>query len=108
MKYRVVKSKVDESFDVVTEDGGVSYHYHSGANWVSNYYSGRLTSMTRGDEEWWIEIQDWGIYIHDWEEGMDDIKAIINAALDWLVFPAPAEGWEQDDSIWSQLLDGDE
>jgi hypothetical protein len=102
MKFKVIKSKVDESFDVFTEDGGASYHYHNGNNWVSNYYVGRLTNLTGREDEWWIELQDAGMHVHDWDEDTDEDE-IVRAALDWLVFPAPAI-WVQDDKLFKHLI----
>jgi hypothetical protein len=103
MKYRVIRSTVDESFDVITEDGGASYHYHNGEHWVSNYYEGRLINRKSSDLDWWIELQDEGMYVHDWDVDMDNMHTIVVAALEWLAFPHP-DKWELDNSIFNNIL----
>lgn len=102
MQYRVIKSS-SEDFDVITEDGGVSSHYHNGEQWVSSYYTGRLTDLKGTAEEWYDELQEMGVHIQYWEEGMEDLQTIINAALNWLVFPTPDE-WQLNDTLFDSII----
>jgi hypothetical protein len=41
-------------------------------------------------------------YVKDWPDGTHRDTIILDA-LDWLVFPAPAEGWRVDNTIWNQF-----
>lgn len=108
MKYRVIKSKVDESFDIVTEDGGVAYVYHNGEHYVTTYFSRRLTDLSNPNKSWWDELTDIGrTNLKDWDKDHQDIEAIIKDALEWLVFPAPLK-WEIDETLFSEILKREE
>jgi len=99
MKYRI--NELDEmEFDVIVEDGGVVSVHHNGENLVSTYYQNRIT-QEMDPEDFWDELGSGEAYMKDWPDGTHR-DAIIQAALDWLVLPAPAE-WVLDKSIWKDF-----
>ena len=100
MKYRI--NQHDEmEFDVIVEDGGVVSVYHNDENQVSMYYQDRLTEDMNHDEIW-ETLGEGKAYMKDWPEGTSR-DVIIMDALNWLVLPAPAEGWFIDETIWKQF-----
>jgi hypothetical protein len=101
MKYRVCNSKVDESFDIITEDGGVVSVYHNGDNWVSTYYQYRLTDCVP-DDYMWDKLSEYKVYIKDWESESTK-EEMIKDALDWLVYPSP-NTWEIDDDLYLEFF----
>jgi hypothetical protein len=101
MKYRVSNSKVDESFDIITENGGVVSVHHNGENWVSTYYQNRLTDCTH-DDYVWDKLSENKVYLQDWE-GEPTKAEMIQDALDWLVFPKP-DKWEIDNRIFKEIF----
>ncbi len=103
MKYRVNINGADDGFDVITEDGDVVSLHHNGDNWVSTYYGTRLYSCDANNYVW-DELSQGSVYLNDWDHE-PTVSEAINDALTWMVFPAPAEGWQQDDSIWGQFFD---
>jgi len=105
MKYRINQSSVDESFDIITEDGSVAVFYHNKENYVTHYYQRSLSECNPADYVW-DELSEDKIYIKDWE-GDPKVSEVIEDALGWLMFPAPAEGWTQDDSLWAEFFDRD-
>jgi len=103
MKYRVIKSNVDESFDVITEDGGCTYIYYGDSRWVSNYYKGRIGDLKGREEEFWMELQDMGLYVNTWEDKEPTEEELIQDALDWMVFPSPSS-WEVDEALFDNIF----
>jgi len=104
MKYRVNRTYRDGSFDVITEDGGVASVHHNGETYVTTYHATRLSDCdhTKGV---WYELSNGNAQIKSWDEEYDPLEIeIIMEALDWLVFPRPQEGWEQDDTIWTEFF----
>ena len=101
MRYRVIDSKVDESFDIITENGGVVSIHHNGENWVSSYYQSKLTEC-KSDDYIWDILSDSKIYVYDWESEPTK-EDIIKDALDWLVFPKP-ESWEIDNDLFLEFF----
>jgi hypothetical protein len=103
MKYKIYH-RIDNSYDIITEDGGVAVFYHNQENYVTHYYERSLSECNPADHVW-DELSEGKIYINDWE-GSDEPaeEEVIKDALEWLVFPAPAEGWELDQSIWSEFF----
>ena len=103
MKYKIFHHS-DNSYDIITEDGGVAAFYHNDENYVTHYYQGRLTDC-KPEGPLWDQLSESKVYIKDWE-GSDEPteEEVIKDALEWLVFPAPAEGWELDQSIWSEFF----
>jgi hypothetical protein len=104
MKYRIHKSLVDESFDVITEDGGIASVYHNGENITTNYYQLRLTDIDK-DEYLWDALSCAKIYYRDWDDGVGNDE-IVNDALNWLVFPSP-KNWELDNTIFQDIFNDD-
>jgi len=102
MKYRINQSSVDESFDLITEDGSVAVFYHNTENYVTNYYERKLSECNPASHVW-DELSQGKIYIIDWE-GDPKVSEVIKDALDLLVCPPPAEGWEQDNTIWDEFF----
>lgn len=100
MKYRINQLEENE-FDIIIEDGGVVSVYHNGDNLVSMYYQNRITKEM-DPEEFWDDLGSGKAYIKDWTDGISKDEIILDA-LNWLVLPAPAEGWVQDDSIWPEF-----
>jgi hypothetical protein len=103
MKYRVHKSTVDESFDVITEDGGIASVYYNDFNLVTNYYEANLNEINK-DNYLWDELSNARIYCHDWEEGVTN-QEVIQDALDWL--NSQVETWELDNTIYQDVLNDD-
>lgn len=102
MKYRVINKTHDESFDIITEDGGVAYFYHNGKDFSTVYYSTRLTDCNPANGDIYEQLSVGKSYYKDWE-GEPTRWEVIQDALQWLVFPAPAK-WEQDATLWTDLL----
>jgi hypothetical protein len=103
MKYRVHKSKVDESFDIITEDGGIASVYHNDFNLVTNYYEANLKEIDR-DNYIWDELSNQRIYCHDWDEGATN-EEIIQDALDYL--NSSVDKWELDNTIFQDIFNDD-
>lgn len=103
MKYRINQSSVDESFDIITEDGGVAVFYHNQENYVTHYYQRSLSECNPANYVW-DELSEGKVFITDWE-GDPKVSEVIKDMLDWLVCPPPAEGWQQDDTIWAEFFD---
>ena len=101
MKYRINEIDEDE-FDIIVEDGGVVSIHHNGESLVSTYYQSRITE-DMSPEDFWDELGSGKAYMKDWPDGTH-IDAIIQDALNWLVLPAPAEGWVIDNSIWNKFF----
>jgi hypothetical protein len=100
MKYRI--NEINEmEFDVISEDGGVVSIYHNDENQVSMYYQDRITEDMDPDEIW-ETLAEGKAYLKDWPDGTSR-DVIIMDALNWLVLPAPAEGWFIDESIWKKF-----
>jgi hypothetical protein len=106
MKYKIFHHS-DNSYDVITEDGGVAAFYHNDECFVTHYYQGRLTDCNP-EGSLWDQLSESKVYINDWE-GSDEPteEEVVKDALEWLVFPAPAEGWELDQSIWNEFFPTD-
>jgi hypothetical protein len=103
MKYKIYH-RTDNSYDIITEDGGVAAFYHNDENYVTHYYQGRLTDCNP-EGSLWDELSQSKVYIKDWEDSDEPPKEeVIKDALEWLVFPAPAEGWELDQDIWNEFF----
>lgn len=97
MKYRLINSEVDESFDIITENGGVVSHHHNGVNWVSTYYQCKLIDFS-SEEYVWDKLSEEKVYLTDWEvEPSKD--EMIKYSLEWLVYPTP-DNWEIDDELF--------
>ena len=103
MKYRVHYSSVDESFDVITEDGCVASVYHNECNIVTNYYEANLTEINK-DNYLWDELSNHKIYYHDWEDGVSN-EEIIQDALNYL--NSQVETWELDNTIFQDVFNDD-
>lgn len=100
MKYRINQTNEME-FDIIVEDGGVVAVHHNDENLVSTYYQTRISNDVDPDEIW-ETLAEGKAYMKDWPEGTSR-DVIIMDALNWLVLPAPAEGWFIDDTIWKQF-----
>lgn len=101
MLYRIVRSKEDESFDVIVEDGGIASVHHNGIGWITTYHKIRLTvfdSFKEFIEEAELHEQFFGEYSNEEAE-----QTIIQDALNWLVFPRP-QVWEQSEELFKELL----
>jgi hypothetical protein len=110
MKYKVNRTYQDSSFDVITEDGGVASIHHNGNNFVTTYYPLRLGDC---DMNWtarnyfvWSDLSNHKTQFKDWVgEHWEPLEIeMILDALDWLVFPKPIDGWEQDQTIWTDFF----
>lgn len=101
MKYRVITNTIDGSFDIVTERGGVASFYYNGENFVTSYFQRGLNECDP-QNYLWHELFQGRVYFKDWDEEPTEEEAI-NDALNWLVFPQPAE-WEQDDSLYTDFF----
>ena len=101
MKYRIIYSKVDESFDIITEKGGVASFHYNGDNFVTSYFQKGLNECNP-DNYLWDELSQGKVYFKDWEAEPTEEEAIEDA-LNWLVFPQPDE-WEQDDSLYTDFF----
>lgn len=101
MRYRVIDCKVDESFNIITEDGGVVSVHHTGEEWISTHYQNRLTDCKPDDYIWDKLSQDKG-YIRNWDSEKPK-QELIEGALDWLVFPAP-DKWEIDEELFLEFF----
>jgi hypothetical protein len=114
MKYRIVKSIFDDSFDVISEDGGVVSIHHNGNGFVSTYYHGRLTdimpkTLLNPEQYIWDFLSHFPQSMKDWEPFSEQDEAkwfqeMLQDALSFLVFPAPAEGWEEDDYLFVEFF----
>ena len=100
MRYRI-KEINEMEFDVIAEDGGVVAIHHNDEHLVSTYYQTRISNDIDPDEIW-ETLAEGKAYVKDWPDGTHRDTIILDA-LDWLVFPAPAEGWRVDNSIWNQF-----
>lgn len=97
MKYRILDSRIDKEYDIITEDGGVVSVYHNGENWISTYYQSRLTDFP-SEEYIWDALSDSKTYVFTWE--IEPTKEeVIKDALEWLVFPRP-DVWEIDNDLF--------
>jgi hypothetical protein len=104
MRYRINRDYTDGSFDVIVEDGGIASIYHNGSNFVSVYFVVRLSNCDRFVRDIWNELSFSSVqYQKDWTQESTE-NEMIEDALRWLVFPPPQEGWQQDDTIWSDFL----
>jgi hypothetical protein len=104
MRYRINRGYTDDSFDVIVEDGGIASIYHNGSNFVSVYFVARLSDCDRFVRDIYGELSFFNQqYYKDWTEESTE-NEMIEDALRWLVFPSPEEGWQQDDTIWSDFL----
>jgi hypothetical protein len=101
MKYKIFHHS-DNSYDIITEDGGVAAFYHNQENYVTHYYQRSLSECNPANYVW-DELSEGKIYINDWE-GDPKVSEVIADALEWLMFPAPTEGWELDQSIWNDFF----
>lgn len=102
MKYRVINKSHDESFYIITEDGGVAYFYHNGKDFSTVYYQNRLTDCDPAKGDIYEQLSEGKSYYKDWE-GEPTRWQVIQDALQWLVFPAPTK-WEQDATLWTDFL----
>lgn len=101
MKFRIAnQTDIEMDFDIITEDGGIVSVHHNGENLVSTYYQTRLTDIRGGDI--WDELAEGKAYVKDWDEDTEQDE-IVRAALDWLVFPAPAI-WVHDEKLFKHLI----
>lgn len=101
MKYKIFYHR-DNSFDIITEDGCVAAFFHNEENFVTQYYQTRLTECNAANYLW-DELSQGKSYIKDWD-GDPEKDEVIKDALDWLVSPTPEEGWELDQTIWSEFF----
>jgi hypothetical protein len=114
MKYRIVKSIFDDSFDVISEDGGVVSIHHNGDGFVSTYYHVRwvdimFKSLINPEQHIWDALSQFPTSMKDWEPFPEEEEArcfqeMVEDALSFLVFPAPAEGWEEDSDLFVQFF----
>lgn len=101
MKFRIAnQTDMDMDFDIITEDGGIASVHHNGENLVTTYYQTRLTEIRGGDI--WEQLAEGKAYVQDWDEDAEQDE-IVRAALDWLVFPAPAI-WVHDEKLFKHLI----
>jgi hypothetical protein len=105
MKYRINQSSVDESFDLITEDGGVAVFYHNTENYVTNYYAKRLSECNPANNVWGELSEGKSLLVYTHRQEDPTVSEVIKDMLDWLVCPPPAEGWQQDDTIWAEFFD---
>ena len=101
MNYRIVNSTVDESFDIITETGGVASFHHNGENYVSTYFSKSLVDCDPSGYVW-DELSQEKVYFNDWDKEPTKEEAIKDA-LEWLVFPPPPE-WVEDNSLYTDFF----
>lgn len=101
MKYRINNSYEDQSFDIITEDGGIASVYHNGDNTVTNYYQSRLTDIDINNYLW-DELSSSKVYCKDWDTA-PSTDEVIKDALDWLVCPSP-QYWELDNTIFEDVF----
>lgn len=83
MNYRVIKTPIDGSIDIITSDGGVASFYHNGDNYATTYYQRRLTDCDPNNYVW-DELSNGKIYFKDWEEEDPSDSEVVNDALNWL------------------------
>lgn len=101
MRYRVIISSVDESFDIITENGGVAYFHYADNNFVTKYFERSLRDCTNSNYVW-DELSEGKAYTKDWE-GAPTFNEVVKDALGWLVFPEP-ETWEHDENLWTEFF----
>jgi hypothetical protein len=103
MKYRINRDYTDGSFDVIVEDGGVASVYHNGNNFVTTYYAVRLGDCDRSNYIW-DELSTGKAQHKDWGEREPMEVEMIKDALEYLVFPPPQDGWQEDNTIWEDAF----
>jgi hypothetical protein len=101
MRYRVNRSDYNEAFDLITEDGSVATFYWNERSYVTQYYLSRLTDCNPS-KNIWDELSNHESAWKDWDNKPTQDEWV-NDALSYLVFPPPPEGWERDDTIWSNV-----
>jgi len=99
MKYRINRDYTDGSFDVIVEDGGIASIHHNGYNFVTTYYGVRLGDCDNSNYIW-DELSTGKAQHKDWDEQEPMEVEMIKDALEYLVFPPPQDGWEEDNTIW--------
>lgn len=99
MKYRIIKTN-DDIIDLIVEDGGVATLHHNGKHFVITCYQKRLTECDPTADSIWDELAEGKVYVEEWEDRDPSEEEFESSALEWLVFPAPIEGFERDDSIF--------
>jgi len=99
MKYRIIDS--GESFDIVTEKGGVASFYYNSENHVTTYFQNRLDDCNP-DADLWEQMSQGKVYFKDWD-GSPTKEQVIQDALNWLYFPSPPE-WQEDDSLYTDFF----
>lgn len=103
MKYRIID--LGESFDIVTEKGGVASFYHNGENYVTTYFQKGLNDCSTPDKikfQLWDEMAEGKVYFKDWDSSPLR-EQVIQDALNWLVFPQPPE-WQEDDNLYTDFF----
>lgn len=100
MRYRIVE-KENDSFAVVTEDGGYTFLFQENGNWVSEYYQNRLFN---GSYEVVMEyLQEGNMYRKEWTEN-PSAEILIKDALNWLVISTTDVNFEESNDIWTDLF----
>jgi len=102
MKYRVIQSQVDESLDIITEDGGVASLHHNGDHYITTYYQRNLNDCDLNNYIW-DELSEDKTYMTDWD-GDPTTSEVITDALNWLAPHVPADEWVSDNSIWAHVF----
>jgi len=107
MKYNVIQHGAIDNITIVTEDGGVAAFYHGSQGYVTDYYHARLThnqvqhGLSRGGYVW-DELSAFEVSYKEWD-GDPAVTEVIADALQWLMLPAPAEGWAYDETLFAHI-----
>ena len=101
MKYKLLVDQQDK--DLITEDGGVVTLHHNGERFISSYYQRRLTDCDPKADSVWDELAEGKMYVKEWRDKDPSEEEFIEDALDWLVMPRPALGFERDDSLFPEF-----
>ncbi len=99
LKYRVVYNT--DSFEIITEKGGVASCYKTPENFVTNFFCKSLNECDT-DKDIWEQLAEGKVYFKDWEKTPTVQEAIENA-LEWLVFPAPSK-WVEDKTLYTDFF----
>lgn len=101
MKYRIIQDQ--DSITILVEDGGVATIDFIESGYRTEYYQNRIDESVGSDDIWEV-LAEGEMYISDdWTDPSVNVEMLIQEALAWLVFPSPQEGWERDDTIWSNI-----
>lgn len=107
MKYNVIQHGAIDNITIVTENGGVAAFYHGSQGYVTDYYHAPLEhpvirqGLSRGGYVW-DELSQFDISYKEWD-GDPAVSEVIADALQWLILPAPAEGWAYDETLFADI-----